>query len=238
MWRVELKMIGLLVCLYVLLAYATSLWLRFAFGGLKGHILPNLFIDLGLSESAVGAAGLLFMFWVMFAMPMMCYWPFFVTGGNFGCFELPRLSQFVDRLFACGGRDALALDEGFRKKVWAARARKNAVQPSPSDVAAYVDLHATHQGGPVATPAPAAGPAAAVPAAAVPAAVPVLAQPRHPPAQPAAVPVATPVQQYQVAVPAGVAPGQAFAFQLPDGRQLQLTCPPGVAPGGHVMVKV
>ena len=231
MWRVELKMIGLLVCLYVLLAYATSLWLRFAFGGLKGLILPNLFIDLGLSESAVGAAGLLFMFWVMFAMPMMCYWPFFVTGGNFGCFELPRLSQFVDRLFACGGRDALALDEGFRKKVWAARARKNVVQPSPSDVAAYVDLHATHQGGPVATPA-------AVPAAAVPAAVPVHAQPRHPPAQPAAVPVATPVQQYQVAVPAGVAPGQAFAFQLPDGRQLQLTCPPGVAPGGHVMVKV
>ena len=71
-----------------------------------------------------------------------------------------------------------------------------------------------------------------------PAAVPVHAQPRHPPAQPAAVPVATPVQQYQVAVPTGVAPGQAFAFQLPDGRQLQLTCPPGVAPGGHVMVKV
>ena len=42
----------------------------------------------------------------------------------------------------------------------------------------------------------------------------------------------------EAAVPAGVAPGQAFAFQLPDGRQLQLTCPPGVAPGGHVMVKV
>jgi serine/threonine protein kinase len=44
------------------------------------------------------------------------------------------------------------------------------------------------------------------------------------------------VQPYQVAVPAGVSPGEKFTVQLPDGREPEVECPPGVGPGGYVMV--
>jgi len=39
----------------------------------------------------------------------------------------------------------------------------------------------------------------------------------------------------QVAVPDGVAPGQAFAVTTPDGQVLQLTCPDECGPGSPVM---
>ena len=42
----------------------------------------------------------------------------------------------------------------------------------------------------------------------------------------------------QVAVPQGLAPGQVFVAQAPDGRQVQVTVPPGVEPGQLMAVQL
>jgi hypothetical protein len=42
--------------------------------------------------------------------------------------------------------------------------------------------------------------------------------------------------QMQVQVPAGVAPGQGFMIQTPDGQRMQVTAPPGSVPGQTLTV--
>jgi hypothetical protein len=45
-------------------------------------------------------------------------------------------------------------------------------------------------------------------------------------------------QQMMVTIPAGVAPGQTFPVQTPDGRMIQVPLPSGVAPGQQVAIDI
>ena len=46
------------------------------------------------------------------------------------------------------------------------------------------------------------------------------------------------MQEMQVQVPPGIAPGQGFVVMTPSGEQMQVTCPPGVEPGQSIGISV